>query len=143
MVVPPEVRDILGLVIFKIATGETDQHRAATVAAPIIADLQHRIRSAREAGKRLEQITAEGLAERYRAERVSDPEQAEITRITDVIDFVLKTHGHRWRDYARQVHEGGYDAHAALRLLPGGGAAANAADRITGHATPFLTYLER
>lgn len=91
----------------------------------------------------MEQVTAEQLANRYRAERVDDPEQAEITRITDVIDFVLKTHGHRWRDYAKQVHEAGYDAHAALRLLPGGGAAANAADRITGHATPFLAYLER
>jgi hypothetical protein len=53
------------------------------------------------------------------------------------------THGHHWRDYARQVHEAGYDTHATLRLLPGGGAVANTADRITGHATPFLTYLER
>ena len=143
MVVPPELRDIVGHAIFKIATGETDQHRAATVAAPIIADLRARIRTARDAGKRLEQVTAEQLAERYRAERASDPEQAEITRITDVIAFVLKTHGHRWIDYARQVREAGYDAHAALRLLPDGSAAANTADRITGYATPFLTYLEK
>jgi site-specific recombinase XerD len=143
MVVPPEVRDIVGHAIFKIATGQSDQHRAAAVAAPIIAGLQHRIRSAREAGKRLEQITAEGLAERYRAERVSDPEQAEITRITDVINFVLEKHGLRWADHARQVREAGYDVHAALRLLPGGDAAASAADYITGHATPFLSYLEK
>jgi integrase len=143
MVVPPDVRDIVGQAMFKLATGETDQHRAATVAAPIIADLQARIRTAREAGRRLEQVTAEQLAERYRAERGSDPEQAEITRITDVIAFVLNTHGHRWTDYAGHVREAGYDAHAALRLLPEGDAAAGAADRITGHATPFLAYLER
>ena len=46
-------------------------------------------------------------------------------------------------DHARQVREAGYDVHAALRLLPGGEAATQAADRITGHATPLLTYLER
>ena len=143
VVVPPDLRGIVGHAIFKVATGETDQHRAATIAAPIIADLQARIRAAREAGKRVEQVTAEQLAERYRAERELDPEQAEITRITDVIDFVLRTHGHRWTDYARQVREAGYDAHAALRLLPDGGVVANAADRITGHATPLLANLER
>jgi integrase len=143
MVVPPDVRDIIGQAILKVATGETDQHRAAAVAAPIIADLQHRISAARNAGKRLEDVTAEQLAERYRAERASDPQQAEITRITDVIAFVLKTHGHRWTDYARQVRDAGYDAHAALSRLPNGSAAAHAADYITGHATPFLAYLER
>ena len=84
MVVPADVRDIIGQSIFKVPTGHTDEHQAATVAAPIIADLQARIRSAREAGKRLEQVTAENLAERYRTERLTDPEKAEITRITDV-----------------------------------------------------------
>jgi hypothetical protein len=73
MVVPVDVRDIIGQSIFKVPTGHTDEHRAATVAAPIITELQDRIRSAREAGKRLEQVTAENLAERYRAERLADP----------------------------------------------------------------------
>ena len=143
MVVPADVRDIIGQSIFKVPTGHTDEHQAATVAAPIIADLQARIRSAREAGKRLEQVTAENLAERYRTERLTDPEKAEITRITDVIKFVLSTQGHAWADHAKQVRSAGYDVHAALRRLPGGEAAAEAADRITGHATPLLTYLER
>ena len=88
-------------------------------------------------------MTAENLAERYRSERLTDPKQAEITRITDVIDFVLKAQGHSWADHAKQVRNAGYDVHAALRQLPGGEAAAEAADRITGHATPLLTYLER
>lgn len=39
--------------------------------------------------------------------------------------------------------EAGYDAHAALRLLPDGGAAVNTAGRITGDATPFLANLEK
>src|SRR3954469_25589982 len=94
MVVPPDVRDIIGQAVFKVPTGHGDPHRAATADAPIIADLQQRIRSARDAGKRLEEVTAEHLAERYRAERNIDPQQAEITRITDVIAFVLKNHGH-------------------------------------------------
>ena len=42
MVVPPDVRDIVGKAVVKIATGETDQHRAATIAAPIIADMPSR-----------------------------------------------------------------------------------------------------
>jgi hypothetical protein len=139
MVVPADVRDIIGQSIFKVPTGHTDEHRAATVAAAIIAELQARIRTAREAGKRLEQVTAENLAERYRTERLTDPEKAEITRITEVIDFVLKAQGHTWADHAKQVRNAGYDVHAALRHLPGGDAAAAAADRITGHATPLLT----
>ncbi len=143
IVVPPELRGIVGQAILKAATGETDEHRAAGVAAPIIAAFRERIQAARDAGKRLEQITAEQLAERYKAERASDPEQAEITRITDVIAFVLKRHGHRWIDYARQVPEAGYDAHAALRLLPNGSAAVAITDRITGHATPFLKHLDK
>ena len=56
---PADVREIIGRSVFKVPTGHTDEHRAATVAAPIIAELQDRIRSARDAGKRLEQVTAE------------------------------------------------------------------------------------
>jgi hypothetical protein len=143
MVVPAELRDIIGQAVFKVPTGHTDQHRAATAAAPIIAELQHRITAAREAGKRLEQFSAEQLAERYRAEQEEDPEKAEITKITDVIKFVLAKHGHSWADHAKLVRQADYDLHGALRLLPGGDAAAQVADRITGHAIPFLTYLEK
>jgi integrase len=60
-----------------------------------------------------------------------------------VIKFVLASQGHAWADHAKQVRSAGYDVHAALRRLPGGDAAAEAADHITGHATPLLTYLER
>src|SRR5262249_362364 len=88
------------------------------------------------------QMTAEALAERYRAERQSDPEQAEITRITDVIQFVLERHGQRWEDHAKLVRQADYDLHAALRLLPGGEAMARSAAQITGHATPLLHHLE-
>jgi site-specific recombinase XerD len=141
MVVPSDVVAVIGQTIFKVPTRETDQHRAAVVAAPIIADLQRRIQAARDYGKRLEQVTAEQLAERYQAERKEDPEQAEITRLADVIQFALATHGHNWRDYGQQVIEAGYDADAALRLLPNGGAVADTADRVT--STPFLANLER
>jgi hypothetical protein len=77
MVVPPDLRDIVGHAIFKAPTSETDQHHAATIAAPIIAGLRKRIDAAREAGKRLEQVTAdaEQPAERYRAEPADEPER--------------------------------------------------------------------
>jgi hypothetical protein len=143
MVVPADVREIVGQAVFKVPTGHTDPHRAATAAAPIIADLQQRIRSAREAGKRFEQVTAEQLAEQYRMERETNPDRAEITKITDVINFVLKTHGHSWADHAKLVRNAGYDIHAALRLLPKGEDAARTADAIIGHATPLLACLEK
>jgi hypothetical protein len=90
MVVPADVREVIGQSVFKMPTGHTDPHRAATAAVPIIADFQQRIRSARDAGKRFEHFTAEQLAERYRKERETDPDRAEITKITDAINFVLK-----------------------------------------------------
>ena len=88
-------------------------------------------------------MTAENLAERYRAERLTDPEKAEITRVTDVIDFVLKAQGHTWADHAKQVRNAGYDVHSALRHLPNGKAAAEAAARITDHATPLCWHISR
>jgi len=142
MVVPPDVRGIIGEAVFKVATGYTDEHKAIAAATPIIAGLQGRIAAARLAGKRLEQVTAEQLAERYRAERDTDPDKAELTKVTDVIEFVLKIHGHSHADLARQIVGADYNFHTALRLLPDNGAAANAANRIIGHATPVLTYLK-
>jgi hypothetical protein len=64
-------------------------------------------------------------------------------QITDVINFVLKTHGHSWADHAKLVRNAGYDIHAALRSLPKGDDAARTADEITGHATPLWAYLEK
>jgi integrase len=143
IIVPNDVRDIIGLNVFIKKTKQTDSYKAYVVGKPLIDQFKERIRVARESGKRLEQITAEQLAEKYRVERNSDPDKAELTKITDVIEFVLKAHGHSRADYARQVREAEYDLHTALRLLPNGSAAAIAADRITGHATPFLAYLEK
>ena len=143
MVVPADVRAIIGQSIFKVPTGHTDEHRATAVAALIISELQQRIRTAREAGRRLEQVTAEQLAERYRVELMADSDAAEATKIADIIAYALEKHGLRWADHARRVREADYDAHAAMRLLPGGDAAAQAADRITGHATSLLTHLEK
>jgi integrase len=143
IVVPADVRDIIGQTIFMKTTGCADQRQAALKAVPIVTAFQERIRTARETGKRPEQITAEQLAEKYRAERETDLESASITKVTEIINFVLTTHGHRWLDYARHVPDADYDVHAALRRLPGGDEAASAADRMTGHATPLLTYLDK
>ena len=140
---PADVRDIIGQTIFMKTTGCTDQHQAALKAVPIVREFQRRIDLARQTGKLQEQITANQLAERYRAERAIDPEKAEITRITDVINFVLTAHGHEWLDHARRVTQAANDIHEALRLLPDGEAAMRTADLITGHATPFLSYLEK
>ncbi len=143
IVVPADVRDIIGQTILMKTTGCRDQRQAALKAVPIIREFQQRIATARGAGKRLEQITAEQLAKDTEPNGNTDPEKAELTKITDVIEFVLKAQGHTRVGISRQVREADNDLHTALRLMPDGGVAANAADRITGHATPFLTYLEK
>lgn len=143
IIVPPEVREILGVSVFKVPTGQTDKFRAASLSTAIIADLKQRIKIARDAGKQVEQLPAEQLAERYRKESEVDPDKAEITKLTAVIAFALKSHGHTWSDHAKRVRAANYDLHAALRLLPNGDAAARTADKITGLSTPLLTYLKR
>lgn len=142
MVVPVDARPIVGKSVLIETTGETDEHRAAAVAPPIIARFKDEIASARLAGKPLGQMTAETLAERYRAEKGFHPDRAAVTEIDDVIRFALRQIGQDYAAYGRQVREASYDAHAALRLLPNGEQAVAVVDSITGRATPFDAYLE-
>ena len=140
LIVPVDVRPVIGQSVYKISTGETDEHRAVAKAAPIIATLKERIRVARASLKRPIEAKAEELAEAYRTRQSADPTLAQAFVLTDVIAFVLAQHGHSWADYGRHVREAGYDAHAGLRQLPNGTAAAAAVDVITSRSTPFLKY---
>ena len=142
LIVPADVRPLIGQSVFKISTGETDEHRAVAKAGPIIAGLKERIRTARATLRTPIETQAEELAAAYQARHTADPSAAQAFVLTDVIGFVLRQQGHSWADYGRQVREAGYDVHAGLRQLPGGEAAANAVDAIMGKATPFLRYLE-
>jgi integrase len=140
VIVPLDVRPVIGQSVFKISTGETDEHRAVVRAAPIIAALKERIEQARTTLKKPVEARAEALAEAYRARRSSDPVEAQAFVLTDVIGFVLQQQGHSWAQYGRQVRAADYDAYAGLRLLPDGEATVAAIDEIT--TTPFLTYLD-
>ena len=142
LIVPVDVRSLIGQSVFKISTGETDEHRAVAKAGPIIADLKGRIRAARATLRKPIEVAAEELAEAYRSRQSIDPSAAQAFVLTDVIAFVLHQQGHSWADYGQQAREAGYDAYAGLRRLPGGLAAANALDEITGRATPFLKHLD-
>ncbi len=142
MIVPTDVQAIVGRKVLIETTGETDEHRAAAIAAPIIARFRDQIRCARLAAKPLDQVTAESLAERYRAEKAIEPDRAAATEITDVVRFALRQIGQGYAAYGRQVRNAGYDAHAALRLLPDGEKAAAVVDAVTGRATSFDAYLE-
>jgi integrase len=142
LIVPADVRSLIGQSVFKISTGETDEHRAVSKAGPIIAGLKERMRTARATLKKPVETEAEELAAAYEARHAADPSSAQAFVLTDVIGFVLRQQGHSWADYGHQVREAGYDAHAGLRQLPRGEAAVNAVDAIMGKATPFLRYLE-
>ena len=140
LIVPVDVRPVIGQSVYKISTGETDEHRAVAKAAPIIATLKERIRIARASLKKPIESKAEELAEAYRARQSADPASAQAFVLTDVIAFVLAQNGHSWADYGRHVREAGYDAYAGLRRLPNGEATVAAIDAIT--TTPFLKYLD-
>jgi integrase len=142
MIVPADAQAVVGKKVLMKSTGETDEHRAAAMAAPIIAQFEAQIRSARLTGRPLDQMTAETLAERYRAEKASDSELASITEITDVVRFALRQIRQDYAAYGRQVREAGYDAHAALRLLPHGDKAVAVAEAVTGRATAFDAHLD-
>ncbi len=142
MIVPPDVQAIIGQKVLIETTGETDVHRAAAIAAPIIARFRDQIRCARLAAKPLDQMTAESLADRYRAERANDPDRAQAVEITDVVRFALRQIGQSYAAYGRQVREADYDAHAALRLLPRGEKAVDVVEAVTGRATPFDAHLD-
>ena len=112
LIVPADVRPVLGQSVYKISTGETDEHRAVVKAAPIIAGIKDRIRAARATLKKPIETTAEELAEAYRARQSSDPASGQAFVLSEVITFVLQQQGHSWADYGRQVREAGYDAYA-------------------------------
>jgi integrase len=142
IIVPVDVRSLIGQSVFKVSTRQTDEHRAVAKAGPIIADLKGRIRAARATLRKPVEVKADELAEAYRSRQSADSSAARAFVLTDVIAFVLQQQGHSWADYGQQVREAGYDAYAGLRRLPGGLAATNALDEITGRATPFLKYLD-
>jgi hypothetical protein len=105
LIVPADVRPVIGQSVFKISTGETDEPRAMAKAAPIIAALKARIAQARATLKKPIEARAEALAEAYRAQQASDPAAAQAFVLTDVIGFVLQQQGHSWAEYGRQVRE--------------------------------------
>ena len=47
LIVPADVRPVVGQSVYKVSTGETDEHRAVAKAAPIIASLKERIAQTR------------------------------------------------------------------------------------------------
>jgi hypothetical protein len=67
MIVPPDVRAVIGQTVFRISTGEGDPHVAHSRAAPIIAALQKRIRDARANGITVITSKTAEFTARYRA----------------------------------------------------------------------------
>jgi hypothetical protein len=62
LIVPRDVRPLLGQSVFKISTGETDEYRAVAKSVPIIAALKRRISAARETLRKPPEAKAEALA---------------------------------------------------------------------------------
>jgi integrase len=142
MIVPADVRPLIGQSVFKISTGETDEHRAVAKAGPIIAGLKDSIRTARATLKKPIETKAAELAAAYQARPPTDPPATQVIILEDIITFVLQQEGHSWADYGRRVREAGYDTYAGLRSLRGGDAAGAKVDAITQPTTPFLKYLD-
>ena len=110
LMVPADVRSVIGQTVFKISTGETDEHRAVSKARAIIAGLKERIRVACATLRKPVETQAEDLAAAYKARQLADPSSAEPFVLSEVIAFVLEQQGHAWADYGRHVRDAGYDA---------------------------------
>jgi len=142
MIIPADARPLLGQSVFKISTGETDEHRAVAKAAPIIAGLKDRIRIARTTLRKPIETKADELAAAYQARQPADAPATQAFVLADVITYVLQEEGHTWADYGRRVCDAGYDTYVGLRSLRGGDAAGAKVDAITQPTTPFLKYLD-
>jgi hypothetical protein len=66
MVIPTDVRGIIGQNVFRVSTGESDRQLAAEKSHHIVAGLKKRIRLARATLQTAEQSEAALLAARYR-----------------------------------------------------------------------------
>jgi integrase len=133
MVVPPDVRHLIGKSIFKVATHERDIHRAATIAAPIIAGLKQAIDTARTTAKPPVEVRAEEIAAQIRAMQSDDAAGAKVTRL---LTEVLRDHGHSvtkwWQAKSPQT---------TVLLAPSDPVAQKIA-LLTGTKTPFLKHAE-
>jgi hypothetical protein len=134
MIVPADVRDLVGQGAFRISTGEESEHKAQIKAAPIIAALQFKIQTARETLRPPVESHAAALAARYRE---LNGAEAEIFILDDVIRFALQQGGHSLTDYGRRLNSTHGVAEQAI-----GQDTRNRIDFIIGKATPFLSHVE-
>ena len=118
MIVPKDVREVLGQAVFKVSTGKADEHLAVLIAAPIIADLKKRIRLARASLRQPTEVKPDELAGEYRTRQSADPDSATAFLLSAAIPRVLEQQGIPLKEFGRQVREAGYDAYGALRLIP-------------------------
>jgi|GEM_PF-3444557 len=96
MIVPADVQSVLGKTVLSAPTGESDQIRAFAVAAPIIARFKAEIDAARRTGRVSDDLTADEVAARYRAEKTLGSGETTPAEIEDVVRFAL----------TRKIHQG-------------------------------------
>jgi integrase len=133
MVIPPDVRGLIGKSIIKVATHERDIHRAATIAAPIIAGVKQAIQDARLKLKPPVEIRAEELAARYRA---LTGEDAAAFKLVDVLQFALRETGQSIPKFVQAMSP------QTTVLLPGTDPVSRQVALLTGQATPFLKHAD-
>lgn len=133
MVIPPDVAKLIGKTVIKVATHERDIHRAATVAAPIIAGVKKAIQDARMTLKPPIEIRAEELAARYRA---LSGEDAAAFKLTEVIQFALRETGQSIPKFVQVLPS------QTTVLLPNADPVSRQVALLTGAATPFLKHVD-
>jgi integrase len=134
MVVPPDVRGLIGKSIIKVATQERDIHRAATVAAPIIAGIKQAIETARAKLKPSIETRAEELAANFQAKHGDD---AERFVLTDIFKYALIATGQSIPQFVKTLPQRG------TVLLPDlSDPVAQQVALITNAKTPFMKHAE-
>jgi integrase len=139
--VPTELQPILRKVVFSQTTGETDPHRAAVKAEPILAKWRAEIEAARKGGQTTLQAEASRLRARYRAALRDNPEDAQDLleeAIEEIFQGVGKHITPAQEHRAMEAH--GYDRGAAIAaLVPEVG---EVIAQVRDLPTPFLEHVD-
>ena len=139
--VPKDVQPLIGRKIFIASTHESDLKRANAVAAPMVAEWQHRIDQARAGKSDPVRTEIDRLASEYHRTHKTDPDGNAGLLVSDVLGFVFQRLGGMTAAQQRQaLLNARGDVAEAMKAMPA--SATTAFEQIMGYATPILAHLD-
>jgi integrase len=142
VMIPADVRAILGRNVFLYPLHEGDPHQAYVKSIPIVAEWKDRIASARAARVDPLQAEIDRFTTEYQRNRAKPLDAAGLVLVAEVIDFMFQRFGGMTSaEQHRALTDARGDVALALQAIPNAPGTLN--QIVTGsRATPFLAHLE-